>query len=62
MRCGVVLEYHVANVLGDGEVDPGHNAVINLRPINVVEPSLGIECDVNVIHDAELVEGEFVGI
>lgn len=57
VRRRATLEHHVAEGLGDGEVEPRHDAAIDLRPLDVVDASLSIDGAVDVVHDAEPLEG-----
>jgi hypothetical protein len=42
---------------GDGGVEPGHNTLINLKPLCIVSRGLGINGAVNVIENAKLAKG-----
>jgi hypothetical protein len=48
------VERHVANRLGDGEVDPSDDAMVDLCPLDAVELCLGVHGAVDMIQESEL--------
>jgi hypothetical protein len=51
---GAAMERHVADRLGDGEVDPRHNAVIKLCPLNIEQALLRVDGAVDMIQKIQL--------
>ena len=46
------------DVVGDGGVEPRHNALIDLGPLDVIEHHESINRPINMIEKTKLVEGE----
>jgi hypothetical protein len=49
----------VPDLLGDGVVEPGDDAGVDLEPLGVIEHGSGIHGAVDVIEQPELLDGEF---
>jgi hypothetical protein len=54
---GAAVENHVADRLGDSEVDPRDDAMVDLRPFSVEEARLGVDGTVDMIQESEFAEG-----
>jgi hypothetical protein len=59
VHSGTTQQHHVADGLGHSEVDPRDDAMVDLGPLGVEHTSLGVDGAVNMVHEAELAEGEF---
>jgi hypothetical protein len=53
------LEHHVTNRLGNGEVDPRDDAMVDLGPLDVELPDVGVDGAVDMVEETELAEGKF---
>jgi hypothetical protein len=51
----------VPDLLGDGVVEPGDDAGVNLEPLGVVNHGRGIDSAIDVTEETKFLEGEFHG-
>jgi hypothetical protein len=54
---GAAMEHHVADHLGDDEVDPRDDAVVDLRLLDIEQTR--VDGTVNMIHEAKFAKREF---